>query len=408
MKLKRIILGITTGSLVAIPTIVAVSCGSSAKPDGVLTASENIFVPRKKVANPLANINKNDGWKSVLALDGPVQVIKDKSFNESAYAGMTLTKIQAIIPLINGPNGANSVKPSSKQDKAFVDMYSAVADKTLIVANGYLHVAPLGSPGGKTALENKAAILNDGDVAAPNIASVKYKSHQSGFLVGYMAGIYLNEKYETFKEGGLKVGTFGGIKVEGVTPFMMGFQNGVKYFNANKGDYEHDIEFIDNGYIADYFSGNFNPGGGTQIAENLIAKGADLIFPVAGPQTKDVVTKLKEAKNTTTKIIGVDVAQELDPTYKDYVVFSALKKIKNTVSKMIEIITGTKTDKDAGYNSFAGFGGLTIGDLNNDLVGASPGLTTDTIAKKAYDAAQTKEVIDAAKSSELNPLKFDF
>ena len=54
MKLKRIILGITTGSLVAIPTIVAVSCGSSAKPDGVLTASENIFVPREKVANPLA------------------------------------------------------------------------------------------------------------------------------------------------------------------------------------------------------------------------------------------------------------------------------------------------------------------------------------------------------------------
>ena len=413
MKIKRIILGITTGSLVAIPTIVAVSCGSSAKPNGTIEVDKNVFVTREKVENSLGNISKDDGWKSVIALDSPVGTVNDKSFNETSYGGMILSKIQDIMPLKNGPDRdpskpTNFVRPTVKEDKGFVDMYSALDSNTLVVANGFLHVGPLSSTAGRTALENKAAILIDGDVKAKNIASLKYRPYQPGFLAGYMAGIYLNEKYETFKDGGLKVGTFGGMKINGVVAYMLGFQNGIKYFNANKGDYEHDIEFIDNGYLADYFSGNFNAGGGTQIAENLIGKGADLIFPVAGIQTKDVINKLKEAKNTTTKIVGVDVAQELDPVYKDYVVFSALLKMKDGVSKMIEIITGTKSDKDPGYNSFAGFGGLTIADLDNDLVGVSPGLQSDTAAKKAWDAAQKKEIKDAAKNSESNPLKFDF
>ena len=409
MKFKKLFLGVSTGALALAPTIAVIACGAS-KNDGTITLNSNIFEARAKVDSPLNLNGKLKDWKSILAVDGPGSNVNDKSFNESAYAGMLESSITSIIKLYNdgtaNSSDPSSTKPGEKTNKSFTQMYRALNPKTLIVATGFLHVAPLNSD--LTSINGKAVILIDGDVKAANIASVTYKSHQSGFMAGYMSGIYLNKKYETFKDGGLKVGTFGGMNIEGVTPFMMGFQNGIKYFNANKGEYKHNIDFIDNGGKADYFSGNFNSGQGKTIAENLIGKGADLIFPVAGPQTLDVVEKLKEAKNTKTKIVGVDVAQEKDPALKDYVVFSALKKIKESVMKMIQIINGNKSSTDPGYNSFEGFGGVTIGDIDNGLVGVSEGLTSNTEAKASYDETIKQEIKDAAKSEKHNPLKFDY
>ena len=404
MKFKKIFLGTLTTLISLTPPAVLISCSGGENKDGSLTLGENTLNKREKAKKPLGIINKSEGWKSVLSLGGPDEIVNDKSFAESAYNAINDSEIKKIIPLDN----PYFTRPTSNKDISFVDMYASLSDKSLIIAPGYLHIEPLKSKQGVNAIKNKAVILVDGDVKASNIAAILYKSHQSGFMVGYMAGIYLNEKYKTFKENGLKVGTFGGMNIEPVTLFMMGFQNGIKYFNANKGNYKHEIDFIDNGSKVDYFSGDFTSGKGTPIVENLLSKSADLIFPVAGVQTKDVMSKLKETNNSTTKIIGVDVAQELDPTFKDYVIFSAIKKIKEGIMKVIEIITGNKTNQDQGYNSIEGFGGLTIGDLDNDLVGASQGLPSNKIAKKAWDETQKKEIKDAAKSLEYNPFRFDY
>ena len=404
MKLKKILLGISTGIITASPIVFAISCGTK-NLDGTITYENNVLDGREKVKNPLGTISKNNGWKSILALGMKEAPLWDKSFAESAYRAIIDQETKKIMPIAKKDENSYT-RPISSEDKDFLQMYQSLEEKTLIIAPGYLHGPPLRK--GANSIKNKAVILVDEDVAGPRIASILYKSNQSSFLAGYMAGVYLNENYEIFRENGLKVGTFGGMNTPPVVLFMMGFQNGIKYFNANKGDYKHNINFIDNGAKADYFSGDFSSGGGTPIVENLLAKKADLIFPVAGVQSEDVVNKLEETKNKITKIIGVDVAQEKDPTFKDHVVFSSVKKIKEGVMKMIEIVTGNKRNDEPGYSSFEGFGGLTYGDLNNELVGVSKGLDSNSKALIAWEKTNKKEIIDAAKSLKHNPFKFEY
>ena len=60
----------------------------------------------------------------------------------------------------------------------------------------------------------------------PNVWQQVYATQEGAFLAGYAAA-------GVSKTG--KVGTFGGINIPPVADFMVGFQEGVEYFNEQNG-----------------------------------------------------------------------------------------------------------------------------------------------------------------------------
>jgi basic membrane lipoprotein Med (substrate-binding protein (PBP1-ABC) superfamily) len=62
-----------------------------------------------------------------------------------------------------------------------------------------------------------------------NIASIVFRADEAAFMAGIATCQYLNDNFDEYKtNGGLKVGTFGGIAIPSVTIYMGGFEYGVE------------------------------------------------------------------------------------------------------------------------------------------------------------------------------------
>jgi basic membrane lipoprotein Med (substrate-binding protein (PBP1-ABC) superfamily) len=103
-------------------------------------------------------------------------------------------------------------------------------------------------------------------------------------------------------------------------------------------------------------------------------------MPVAGPQTVDTVKQIKSSKSKCI-VIGVDTAQEKDPTTnetgsftdksgnRDIVKFSAMKNIADITSKILSLSYAGKVnnaEEPGGEYTIGSYGYLTVGDYSND------------------------------------------
>lgn len=112
----------------------------------------------------------------------------------------------------------------------------------------------------------------------PNIIGVGFEVDEGAFLAGYLAA-------GTTKTG--VVGTFGGLPVPTVFPFMDGFAAGIFKYNEDNGT---DVELVGwnpgpgtGSFISKTEFGAFGDVvGGHRLGAKLIRQGADVIFPVAG------------------------------------------------------------------------------------------------------------------------------
>lgn len=175
------------------------------------------------------------------------------------------------------------------------------------------------------------------------------------FMAGYLAA--------GMSQSGT-VCTYGGRQIPPVMIFMVGFEQGVDYYNSQN---EADINVL--GWHTDptiavggagIFAGNFTDQAfGRSIAAELASRGCDIIFPVAGGV--GLGTAEAAAENGLT-VIGVDADQSLsNPDYADVYLTSVIKHIDlavfETVSQMVD-------------GTFAG--GSYIGTLENHGVGLAP------------------------------------
>jgi basic membrane protein A len=185
----------------------------------------------------------------------------------------------------------------------------------------------------------------------PNVYQQVYATEEGAFLAGYVAA--------SFTKTG-KVGTFGGINIPPVADFMVGFQQGVEYYNEQKGA---EVELIgwDNEAKDGLFTGDFNDlvKGGEQ-AKALMSEGADIILPVAGPVGLGAAAEVQKAGSAY--IIGVDSDwYESAAEYSDIILTSVLKRLD------VSVATATKAVVDG---SFAG--GIQVGNLANGQIGIAP------------------------------------
>ncbi|MFN3762828.1 MAG: BMP family protein, partial [Anaerolineae bacterium] len=270
--------------------------------------------------------------------------IDDKSFNATSWQGMELAKQEL---------GVEVAYLESQQQVDYAANITQFIDQgyDMIITVGFL----LGDDTKKFAEQNpnvKFAIVDFAyDPPLPNVLGLTFATDEAAFLAGYLAA-------GMTKTG--KVGTFGGIKIPPVTVFMVGFEQGVKYYNQKHGTNVQVLGW-DTAKDEGLFVGNFeSTDDGRRAGEDLIAEGADIIMPVAGPVGLGTAAAVKDHPGTM--LIGVDTDWCISAAeYCPVILTSVMKNMHIAVRDAI------KMAKEGTFQ-----GGVYVGTLKNGGVGIAP------------------------------------
>ncbi|MCI1209484.1 MAG: BMP family ABC transporter substrate-binding protein, partial [Treponema sp.] len=214
-----------------------------------------------------------------------------------------------------------------------------------------------------------------------------WSEQESGFVAGVAAAVEMKKA---------EFGFIGGMEIPAVQKYNWGWQQGIKYANANLGTNisikpENDI-----------YQGTFNDvAAGQQLAASMYDKGVKVIFAAAGGVGVGVIN---EAKNRVTAgkdvwVVGVDVDQYNDgmlPSGKSVILTSAMKYLDRASYDMIKAeLAGT----------FPG-GQILRLDAKNDGIGIpeeNPNLSqaAKDAAAKAMDALKAGTITVAASGDGL-------
>lgn len=278
--------------------------------------------------------------------------VDDKSFNETSYKGLTDAKA----------NGALSeVKlAESKAASDYEPNVSSMVSKDcgLIVTVGF-SLADATKAAAEANAEEKFAIVDflysDPKTFEPveidNVKSLVFNTHQAAFLAGYLAAGHT-------KTG--KVATWGGAKIPTVTIFMDGFYDGVQHYNKEKGKSVKvlgwDKKKQDGQFVGDFTNATV----AKQLSENLIADGADVVMPVAGPIGESAAVAAEDQGEVSVIWVDADGYESL-PKYKSLMLTSVVKGMDVAVEEAAKAASDGKFSNE----SF-------IGTLENGGVSLAP------------------------------------
>ena len=176
----------------------------------------------------------------------------DKSFNDSAYAGLEEAQKQ------HGIEFEYATWQNPMLNTVTIENW-AKSDVDLIIAAGYGNASSINEVAAKYPDKKFAIVDFEGDGA--NVWSATYREYEGDFVVGVLAALVTQTRI---------VGFMGG----GVTPIVrrieLGFAQGVKNVDPS-------ISFISD-YVGDFD----DPVKGALLAETQYMLGADVIYQVAG------------------------------------------------------------------------------------------------------------------------------
>ena len=294
----------------------------------------------------------------------------DKSFNDSAYAGLQAAEKEQgdkIQPKDVEPN------PDGSNRKELLDGL-ADEDYGLIFGVGFLFSDDIA----KSATENpetQYAVIDGFDKLCTqpgkNLLCIGFHEEQGSFLVGAAAA--LKTKSNT-------VGFVGGQEGDLIKKFQAGYEAGVKYMADQKGK---------NVKVLVDYAGNTpeafrNPAKGKELALKQIGQGADVIYHASGGTGAGVIATAAQKKIYA---IGVDSDQSLtaSPAEQKWILTSMLKRVDNAVHQTID--TYVKGTEKGGIQTF----GLKEGGIdyaqnqyNKQLLGDIP-TTLDELKQKIID-----------------------
>jgi basic membrane protein A len=285
--------------------------------------------------------------------------LNDRGFNSLANQGLE----QAAAEM-----GVETRVLESKSDADYIPNLSTLAEEgyDLIVSVGFLmgeatHQAAEAFPDTSFAIIDFAyggpGCEETNSCELPNLQGLLFKEQETGYLVGYMAGLV--------SETGT-VSSVGGIKIPPVDRFIAGYQKGAADANA-------EVQTL-NGYSEDFV----DQAKCKELALDQIAEGSDVVFQVAGGCG---LGALDAASEEGVWGIGVDADQAF---LGDHVLTSALKRVDQAVYQTIEAIVN---------GSFTG-GGVTPFGLAEEGVGL--GEVSPNAPQEAVDEtlAQIPLIID--------------
>jgi basic membrane protein A and related proteins len=284
--------------------------------------------------------------------------LNDRSFNALANKGLKDAQAQL------GIEGRVLI---SKSNADYTPNLSTLAQQKydLVISVGFLMAEATEKVAGK--FPNVKFAIIDGSAAGmkskpTNVEGLLFSEQEAGYLVGYLSGLYAKDNSAT------TIGSIGGQKIPPVDHYIAGYQAGAKKADPSiKTLNAYSQDFVDQAKCK-------------EIALDQIAKGAKVVFQVAGQCGLGV---LDAAKEKSVQGIGVDA----DQGYIGPQVFtSALKKVDVAVFNAIK---GAQDDKYTGGQDILNTvksGGIGYGKLN-------------AAAEKYAD--QIKQVSDQIASGEI-------
>ncbi len=379
-----------------------------------------------------------------LIVSDNTSTLADKSFSESAYDGIRdflYWANESHLPdakLVRENSGLWK-RPGDDDDSRLTSYKYAVTNGSkLIVATGYNQQDALQKMTSnskkyeewKDFFQDTGFVFVDGAMANDygeyqsnpnNIASVSFRADDGSFLAGIAVSVFLNKNKAYFLEGDtnnkLSVSSYVGLALDSTLSYMSGFRLGIHYWNTvlqpliKTIDGKEKTEQIywvtpsnDNWDINNFVSGSFSATEPKveQITKSMRENGANVIFPIAGPQTSLTVSQIASNKQNRTIVIGVDTAQENDPslskTHLDsegqqigngqVLQFSSVKNITHSTNSILQAVVNNQNDKDSygwdatnlkinesnenqGSDTWYGLGWNNVGTLNNGSVGVS-------------------------------------
>jgi len=270
--------------------------------------------------------------------------VDDRSFNQSSWQGMKDAQTA-------NPNIKISYVPS-QSDQDYIPNLNAQVQKgcDTTIAVGGLMTDAVKSVAGKNP-DKKFAIIDSGP-SGPNVYGIQFNTAQGAFLGGYLAAAYS-------KTG--KVATFGGLKIPPVTVYMDGFQEGVQYYNKQKGKNVQVLGWDEAKQDGTFAQSFIDQNKGKTISQQFVQNGADVIFPVAGG-TGLGAGAAAQASGGKVSVLWVDTdGCTSAPQYCSVFLSSVVKNITKAVTTYV---TG------AASGTFPS--GSYIGTLQNDGTGLAP------------------------------------
>ncbi|MDD3334429.1 MAG: BMP family ABC transporter substrate-binding protein [Eubacteriales bacterium] len=216
--------------------------------------------------------------------------------------------------------------------------------------------------------DTKFIFIDNGlDGVGDNLLSITYKENQGSFLAGYIAMKMAASN---------TVGVIGGEDSDTINNFIVGYKQGALYANPNG-------TVLDPVYTDDYEA----PDKGKEAALSLYAKGADVVFAVAGKTGLGVFEAGAEQGKYA---IGVDSDQKAENP--DVVICSMMKKVGDSIYQAI-----------AQYLDEGDFAGGTIWDADVTSGLIEIGYGDETMAQQVTDElkAEVDELRDKIVSGEI-------
>ena len=368
----------------------------------------------------------------MLVTDGGV--INDKSFNEQAYeAFYRIDSPDVKDGLTEAFYGVESqryyIQPATSSADDVSSQYgTAIATlgattvtripgntdstmKKVIIAPGFHHQEAIkvfqeGSPSDTTkfvVLDAEPKYTNfatSESTQLKNTYGIQFDTKTAAFQAGYLASLYLEAMGDTSP----KVGTWGGGNFPGVTDFMVGFVAGIRYYNEHKDSGKDAVTFAKFAEDALYTDSGFAAGDGRVKADTLVNEGADVILPVAGPQTADALAAIDASSRADEiKAIGVDNDQsKLYPNGATRLITSVRKNVRKAAVEGYKAAVGLPNAlgdsvRDSDYlpssklyvvGSVGGFTGYVEQHEDTDEV------TTGTTWGSLYDKVRMLTVAD--------------
>jgi basic membrane protein A len=240
--------------------------------------------------------------------------LNDRSFNALANKGLEDSKATL---------GITGRVLTSKSNADYVPNLSTLAQQKydLVIGVGFL-MADAVDTVAKKFPDTKFAII-DVDAATlkgkpQNVEGLLFKEQQSGYLAGYLAGLYAKDNNIT------TISSVGGQKIPPVDHYIAGYQAGAKAANPSiKTLNAYSQDFVDQAKCK-------------EIALSQIARGSGVIFQVAG---QCGLGALDAAKEKGKQGIGVDA----DQSYLGaHILTSAIKKVDVAVMDTIKQVQDDK------------------------------------------------------------------
>jgi basic membrane protein A len=245
--------------------------------------------------------------------------IDDRSFNESAWAGLEAAAAE-------NDQLADPVNVSSAAEADYVPNLNGFVEQDcdFILSVGGL-MADATAEVAAANPDQQFGIVDAKLPDHPNVYPMQFDTAQAAFLAGYLAAGYSTSGV---------VATYGGLAIPPVTIFMDGFADGVTHYNET-----NDAEVRLLGWDKEQQEGSFtndfvDQAAGRALSDSFVAQGADVIMPVAGGA--GLGTAAAAAESGDYVVIWVDVdGCESAPQYCPVFLTTVVKNIPDAVTQAV-------------------------------------------------------------------------